>query len=38
MNDSELRSCVEAVTDPELGRSLGELGMVKQATVSADGA
>ncbi|MGZ0168654.1 MAG: Mrp/NBP35 family ATP-binding protein [Planctomycetales bacterium] len=38
MNDSELRSCVEAVADPELGRSLGELGMVKQATVSADGA
>ena len=38
MNDSELRSCVEAVADPEFGRSLGELGMVKQATVSADGA
>ena len=38
MNDSELRSCVEAVADPEFGRSLGELGMVKQATVSAEGA
>jgi ATP-binding protein involved in chromosome partitioning len=37
MNDSELRSCVEAVADPEFGRPLGELGMVKQATVSADG-
>ena len=37
MNDSELRSCVEAVADPEFGRPLGELGMVKQATVAADG-
>lgn len=38
MNDTELRSCVESVTDPEFQRSLGELSMVKQATMSADGA
>jgi ATP-binding protein involved in chromosome partitioning len=38
MNDLELRSCVESVTDPEFGRSLGDLGMVKQATISAGGA
>lgn len=37
MNESELRSCVETVSDPEFGRSLGELGMVREATVSPDG-
>ena len=37
MNDSELRNCVESVTDPEFGRALGGLGMVKRATMAADG-
>jgi len=31
MNDSELKACLESVVDPELGRPLGELGMLKQA-------
>lgn len=38
MNESELRACVESVVDPELGRPLGELGMVKQVSVASDGA
>lgn len=33
MNDSELKACLDAVVDPELGRPLGELGMLKQATL-----
>ena len=37
MNESELRSCVESVVDPEFGRSLGDLKMVKQAEIAADG-
>ena len=32
MNDSELKACLESVVDPELGRPLGELGMLRQAT------
>ena len=37
MTDTELRSCLDAIVDPELGRTLGELRMVKQASVSPDG-
>ncbi len=36
MNDAELKACLDAITDPEIGRTLGELGMVKQASL-ADG-
>jgi ATP-binding protein involved in chromosome partitioning len=36
MNDAELKACLDAITDPEIGRPLGELGMVKQANF-ADG-
>ena len=36
MNDSGLTACAAAVVDPELGRPLGELGMLKQA-VNIDG-
>ena len=36
MNDAELQSCLSAVIDPELGKPLGELGMLKSAVV-ADG-
>lgn len=32
MNDTELKACLDAITDPELDRTLGELGMVKEAT------
>jgi len=32
MNDSELKACLESIVDPELGRPLGELGMLRQAT------
>lgn len=34
MNDSELRNCVESVTDPEFGQSLGDLGMVKEVALT----
>ena len=37
MNDVTLRGKVEAIIDPELGRSLGELRMV-QSVEEADGA
>ena len=30
-------TCVEAVIDPEIGRSLGELNMLNSATVADDG-
>lgn len=33
MNDSELKACLASVVDPELGRPLGDLGMLRQATV-----
>ncbi len=36
MTDAELLSCLRAITDPEFGKTLGELGMVKRASV-ADG-
>ena len=32
MNDAELKACLDAITDPEIGRPLGELGMVKHAS------
>lgn len=35
--DAALRDAVSLVADPELRRSLGELGMVREARVSADG-
>jgi ATP-binding protein involved in chromosome partitioning len=37
MTETELRSCLESIVDPEFGRSLGELRMINQASVSADG-
>ena len=37
MNDTELRAQVESIVDPELGRSLGELRMVRSVE-SVDGA
>jgi len=33
MTDAELLSCLGTIADPELGNTLGELGMVKQASV-----
>ena len=36
MTDAELLACLNAITDPEFGKTLGELNMVKSATV-ADG-
>lgn len=33
MTDAELLSCLNKITDPELGKSFGELRMVKQASV-----
>jgi len=36
--ESKLKGAIEAVNDPELGRTLGALRMVKQVTVSGDAA
>jgi len=33
MNDAEILSCLQAITDPEFGKTLGELGMIQTATV-----
>lgn len=35
MNTAEVRAAVEAVIDPELRRTLGELGMIRDVTVAA---
>lgn len=37
MNDAELRDCVEKITDPEIGRTIGELRMLKNATLGDGG-
>ena len=37
MTPNELQSCLSPVLDPEIGRGLGELRMIKQASVKADG-
>ena len=36
MNEDELLKALKGVADPEMGRSLGELDMIKQATVGPD--
>jgi len=37
MNDAELLSSLNQIVDPEIGRSLGELKMIRQAVMGADG-
>ena len=34
MTDAELLACLNAITDPEFGKPLGELGLVKSASVA----